>query len=73
MNKLDLLKLLESVPDDGLIVINGDQNGDGFIAATELTPIEIINNNKINKWEGEYLLYTTLSANNAPFVAYRIK
>ncbi len=76
MTKKELLKLLENVPDDGLIIVHGHSDGTGYNDVTELKPTLIISG--FNGWEGTYLDYDSNKwwadkENKISTTAYRIQ
>jgi hypothetical protein len=55
MTKKELLKLLEGIPDDAIVVVNGHSDGSGYEEITNVDSFQVI---KIDRcWEGEYLPY----------------
>jgi hypothetical protein len=56
MTKKELLELLKDVPDDGLIVVNGHSDGNGYCDCDEIEEIKIIKNHSSNSfWRGKYV------------------
>jgi hypothetical protein len=55
MTKIKLLKLLEGIPDDAIIVVDGHSDGYGFSDATNVDALQVVSHEP--DWEGEYLDY----------------
>lgn len=51
MTKKELIKLLESIPDDAIIVKEGHSDSCGFNDISEITPIQI---REDQDWSGKY-------------------
>ena len=65
MTKRDLLKLLESVPDDALLVKPGHSDGEGY---SDIFSIEAVSIIEEYTWKGKY----AKSNQETSFVAYVI-
>jgi hypothetical protein len=75
MTKIELLKLLEGIPDDAMVVVNGHSDGSGYDNITSVDAIQVIS--KERDWEGEYLRYDDYKEHydregKIPLTVYRI-
>ena len=75
MTKLELLKLLEGIPDDAIMVVNGHSDGSGFNNITNVDAFQVIEKNP--DWEGEYLSFDDyknhyIEQGEIPITVYRI-
>lgn len=75
MTKLQLLKLLESIPDDATIVVDGHSDGTGFTDVIGIDPVTAIE--WVHDWEGDYMSYDSLKdwadkEGKIPITLYRI-
>lgn len=75
MTKLELLKLLEGIPDDAIMVIHGHSDGMGFDNITNVDAHQVITHEP--DWEGEYLDYDEFKEHydregKIPMTVYRI-
>ena len=75
MTKIELLKLLEGIPDDAIVVVNGHSDGCGFENITNVDAFQVIS--KEHDWEGEYLDYDMYKEHydregKIPLTVYRI-
>jgi len=75
MTKIELLKLLEGIPDDALIVVNGHSDGSGFNNITNVDAFQVVSQKP--DWEGEYLDYEEYKEQydregKIPLTVYRI-
>jgi hypothetical protein len=73
MTKKELLELLKDVPDDGLIVVNGHSDGDGYDDCYEAQEIKIVRNTRIPSWQGEYIYEQPNSMPEEIITAYVIR
>jgi hypothetical protein len=76
MTKIELLKLLEGIPDDAIVVVNGHSDGDGYDNITNVDVVQVISR-KEPDWEGEYLDYDMYKEHydregKIPLIVYRI-
>jgi hypothetical protein len=55
MTKKELLELLKDMPNDGLVVINVNSDGDGYSDCGEIEKIKIIKNDSDSLWRGKYV------------------
>lgn len=58
MTKLDLIKLLEGIPDDAMVVVDGHSDGSGFVDIAGVDAVTVIDWS--HDWEGDYMSYDCL-------------